>query len=120
MIPKGKLLIIGGAEDKGHWQEKHPPMKIKNKDFRHYEILGELLPPDKRKHQSIEVVTTASSIPEEVGRTYVRAYEKAGFKNVHQLNIDCKDEARNPEFLERISKAHAVLFSGGDQLRLST
>ncbi len=39
MTPKGKLLIIGGAEDKGPIRIR-PQIKSKNKDFVDYEILN--------------------------------------------------------------------------------
>jgi len=115
-MPKGKLLIIGGAEDKGEADSERP----RSRAFRHYEILGELLPPDNRKDHTIEVVTTASNEPLEMGRMYIRAYEKAGFQNVGHISIDNKDEARDAANIKRIEKAHAVLFSGGDQFRLAT
>lgn len=120
MIPKGKLLIIGGAEDKGEASTSVPEIKAKNKDFKHYEILGELIPPDRHVEHRIEVITTASSIPMEMGKTYIKAFAKAGFDNIHHISIESKDEARDPEWLRRIEKAHAILFSGGDQFRLAT
>ncbi|MFL5752893.1 MAG: cyanophycinase [Bacteroidia bacterium] len=119
MVPKGKLLIIGGAEDKGE-EKEFPAIKAKNKDFKHYEILGELLPPEAKKEHRIELITTASSIPLEMGATYIRSFSKAGFQNIGHMSIENKEEARNEEFIQRIEKAHAVLFSGGDQFRLST
>lgn len=117
--PKGKLLIIGGAEDKGD-EEGTPEIKSKNRNFKPYDILGELLPPVHRKKHSIEVITTASQIPAEMGKTYIKTFERAGFPNVGHMHISNKDEARDPAFLRRIENAHAVLFSGGDQFRLST
>ncbi len=118
MVPKGKLLIIGGAEDKG---ENHSPaIRHKNKEFKHYEILGELLPPDSRKDHHIEVITTASSEPMEMGRMYQNAFHKAGFSNVSHISIENKREARSKGFIKRIENSHAVLFSGGDQFRLAT
>jgi cyanophycinase len=119
MIPKGKLLIIGGAEDKGD-ANSTPDISQKNRDFKHYEILGELLPPDDRRNHQIEVITTASQEPLEMGRMYMRAFEKAGFSNVGHISIENKEEARTEAFLKRIETSHAVLFSGGDQFRLAT
>ncbi|HLG04501.1 MAG TPA: cyanophycinase [Bacteroidia bacterium] len=118
MIPKGKLLIIGGAEDKG--PNGHPAIKHKTKEFRHFEILGELLPPDKHKPHRIEVITTASSVPLELSEVYMKCYAYAGFKDVHHLSIEDKDQARDPEIIDRITKANVVLFTGGDQFRLAT
>jgi cyanophycinase len=119
MIPKGKLLIIGGAEDKGA-DVYTPPIQAKNKNFRQYEILGELLPPDKNKDHIIEVITTASEIPDETSMAYRNAFKKVGFQNVHHINIRTKDDARKEDFVKRVEKAHVVLFSGGDQFRLTT
>jgi cyanophycinase len=119
MTPKGKMLIIGGAEDKGEG-EFCPPIKGKNVNFKHYEILGELLPPEGSKEHRIEIITTASEIPEEMSKTYMNAYKRAGFQNIHHMSIQTKEEARSPAFLKRIEKTHVVLFSGGDQFRLST
>lgn len=119
MAPKGKLLIIGGAEDKGEDNEG-PPIKSKNKNFKNYEILGELLPPDPAKAHRIEIITTASEDPEVMSRTYMNSYKKAGFQNIHHIAIRTKEEAADPTYIERIKKANAVLFGGGDQFRLST
>ncbi|MGZ3883603.1 MAG: cyanophycinase, partial [Bacteroidia bacterium] len=117
--PKGKLLIIGGAEHKGD-EEGVPEIKTKNRNFKPYEILGELLPPDHRMDLSIELITTASQIPAEMGKTYIETFARAGFSNVGHMNIGNKDEARDPELIKRVANAHAVLFTGGDQFRLAT
>jgi cyanophycinase len=47
--PKGKILIIGGAEDKG--ENELLDSVNKNKGFRRYEILKELLKHSKNKIQ---------------------------------------------------------------------
>lgn len=120
MIPKGRLLIIGGAEDKGEGESQRPDIRDKNKNFKHYEILGELLPPDPKRDHIIEIITTASEDPEEMNRTYTNSFRRAGFNNIHHISIRSKEEARNKDYLLRLEKAHAVLFSGGDQFRLST
>ena len=57
MIPKGKLLIIGGGEDKGTSPEEGP---INKEHFRHFEILAELLPVGGGKQHVIEIITSAS------------------------------------------------------------
>ncbi len=119
MIPKGKLLIIGGAEDRGEDRDG-PYMKWRNKIFRHFEILGELLPPDPAKEHKLEIITTASEEPEEMSRVYFEAFRQAGFKDKQPKNIKNKDQARDPELRRRIEKADAVLFTGGNQLRLTT
>lgn len=115
-VPKGKLILIGGAEDKGE------SMAVKNitpKQINRLEILNQLIPARKQKG-GIEIITTASSEPHEVNAVYKKAFNRIGFKNVGFISIGNHPEAHNPMFLKRIKEAHAVLFSGGDQFRLST
>jgi cyanophycinase len=119
MTPKGKLLIIGGAEDKGPIRIR-PAIKLKNKEYVDFEILSRLIPESGHENSRLEVITTASQEPLKTGSAYIRAFRKAGFKNVGHVNIDNKEELKNSSHLERIQKAHAVFFSGGDQFRLST
>ena len=108
------LLIIGGAEDKGETVDIAPD----NKEFEAYEILKRLLP--KRKNDYVEVITTATKIPKEVGKEYQEVFARMGFKNVGVMNMENREAAMNENFVERIDRAYAVLFSGGDQFRLST
>jgi len=117
--PKGKLLIIGGSEDKGNESEA-PDIKDDNKGFRELDILSELLPENSRRKYSIEVITTASEIPIEMGERYTGAFTKVGFKEIGLMHIRNKQEASDPELLKRIERAHAVFFTGGDQFRLAT
>ncbi len=116
-IPKGKMLIIGGAEDKG--QKNKAENQTRNRQFEHFEILKELLP-KKRRKGILEVITTASGQPEDVEQIYRDAFTSMGFKQIGFINMGTTPDAANPIFIERINKAHAVLFSGGDQFRIST
>ncbi|MGB3947657.1 MAG: cyanophycinase, partial [Bacteroidia bacterium] len=67
----------------------------------------------------VEVITTASQIPEEVGENYVQSFGKLGCKNIGLIHIKNREDALNPEYIERIKKADGVMFTGGNQLRLS-
>jgi cyanophycinase len=116
MIPKGKLLIIGGAEDKG---EEAPDMEAQNKQFEHFEILNKLFSENNRS-QKIEVITTASKIPDEMQKKYIKAFKKIGYHQVGFIDIANKEEVRNKEYEDRISEAGSILFSGGDQFRISS
>lgn len=119
MTPKGSLLIIGGSEDKGI-KQGIPAIKEKNREFTHLEILGSLIPENLRKKQTVEIITTATEHPVEIIRIYRRTLKAAGYQSINFMNMENKDEARNPDLLNRIDRAHSVLFSGGDQFRLST
>ncbi len=116
-VPKSTLLLIGGAEDKG--SQSALENAAKNKNFQQFEILNELLP-KKNKKETIEIITTASNVPKEISEMYENAFSEVGFKNVGFINMGNNYDANNPEFIKRINKAHTVLFSGGDQFRLST
>lgn len=116
IIPKGRLLIIGGAEDKG---EEKLLMAYHNPKFVEMEILKELVS-GKLRNPRIEVITTASNEPEEQKKMYAQALNKVGYKNVGFINIQNKKEARNEVYSERIKKANTILLAGGDQFKVAT
>lgn len=122
MNPKGKLIVIGGAVDKGSFTEKNFDKQVeKNLNFFETGILKRLLVESRLKENSqIEIITTASKIPKEVGPEYAKALEYLGAKNVNVLHIETRDEALKEENAARVEKADVVLFTGGDQLRLTS
>lgn len=122
MTPKGKLVLIGGAVDKGSPTAKNPELKeSENLYFFERGILRRLiLESAKNGNSRIEIVTTASLIPEEVGAEYLRAFQSLGAKNTGVLHISCREEALDEKNAERIRQADVVMFTGGDQLRLSS
>ena len=76
---------------------------------------------ESAKHEGslVEVITTASQIPELVGDEYIKAFGQLNVTNVNVLHIKSREDAANKKYLERIRKADVVMFSGGDQLRLT-
>lgn len=117
-IPAGKLISIGGSEDKG--TEIDPQFAQKEHlNFFEFGILKRILSEMKGVNSCVEVITTASQIPEEVGENYVQAFGKLGCKNVGVIHIKKREDALNPEYLNRIKTADGVMFTGGNQLRLS-
>lgn len=115
--PKGKLIIIGGNEDKG--TNKNPNFRQKKYlDFFELGILKRIINEIKGEDSYIEVITSASRIPEEVGKNYIIAFALLNCKNVRLMHIRSRKDVLNPEYQERISKADGVLFTGGNQLRL--
>ncbi len=117
-IPKGKLISIGGSEDKGTGIEPNFEPK-KHLQFFEFGILKHILSEMKGVDSLVEVITTASQIPEEVGENYLSAFGKLGAKNIGVIHIKNREDALNPEYLERIKKADGVMFTGGNQMRLS-
>lgn len=119
---QGKLIIIGGAVDKGSFTETDLDKNAaKNLNFFEAGILKRIIEESKYKNQSrIEVITTASKIPKEIGPEYVKALSYLGANNVDVLNIERREQAMEPEILSRLKAADVVMFTGGDQLRLTS
>jgi cyanophycinase len=67
----------------------------------------------------IEVITTASEIPEEVGQNYVDAFKRLGCSNVGVIHVKNREDAQKSEYLERIRQADGVMMTGGNQMRLT-
>src|SRR5690606_7230362 len=119
---KGKLIIIGGAVDTGSFTETSFDANVANNlNFFETGILKRILDESKHKKKSrIEIVTTASKIPKEVGHEYVKAFNYLGAENVDVLNIEKRDEASYEPYIKRLKAADVVMFTGGDQLRLTS
>ncbi len=119
-VPKGKLIIIGGSVDKGSFSESPDDLSRKLKFFEEG-ILNKIIKVSAKNNLSrIEIITTASSIPEEVGTEYVNAFKNLDVLNVGVLNIKTREEANATENVERLKNADVVMFTGGDQLRLTS
>ena len=116
--PKGKLIAIGGAEDKGTDLEIGE-IHRNNLNFFELGILRRVVEEAGGVNSRIEVITTASTIPYEVGENYLNAFGKIGCTNIGLLHIRNRHDAINDEYIERIRHCDAVMFSGGNQLRLS-
>lgn len=122
METKGKLIIIGGAVDKGSFTEGVFDKDVaKNLNFFETGILKRLINESKHKEKSrIEILTTASKIPKEVGAEYVKALAYLGALNTGVLDIDKREKATDPEILKRVQEADVIMVTGGDQLRLTS
>jgi cyanophycinase len=117
-IPQGKLFAIGGAEDKGVDLEKGEMVR-NNLNFFELGILRRIVEEAGGPSIRMEVVTTASMIPNEVGENYLNAFGKIGCTNIGLLPIRNRADAMQQDYIDRIKKCDAVMFSGGNQLRLS-
>lgn len=116
--PKGKLIAIGGAEDKGTDLEKGE-IHRNNLNFFELGILRHVINEAGGNMSRIEVITTASMIPNEVGNNYLNAFGKLGCINIGVMHIRNRFDATQPEYIERIKKCDAIMFSGGNQMRLT-
>jgi cyanophycinase len=116
--PKGKLIAVGGAEDKGTDLERGQ-ISRNNLNFFELGILRRIVEEAGGPTVRIEIITTASIIPNEVGENYLNAFGKISCTNVGLMPIRNRQDAMKDEYLERIRHCDAVMFSGGNQLRLS-
>jgi cyanophycinase len=99
---QGKLLIIGGAEDK-------------DGDCK---ILREFLRCAGGTKARIVVMTAATSLPGEVGDNYIRVFERLGAEDVRVVDTQKPEDANNPDYLEAIEQATGIFFTGGEQARI--
>jgi cyanophycinase len=100
----GRLLIIGGNEDRNE---------------KRMEILPHFVKMCGGKRARILVCGTPS---EEVGkkeRTYARLFRKIGVSEVMEPKIVRRHEGEEDEAVEMVRRATGVFFTGGDQLRLT-
>ncbi len=118
-LPKGRLLIIGGHEEKIFSGEPDSSLR-KELHMPHFKILGSLIDNLPHTHNAIEIIATASSMPDEIEAAYVAAYKGAGYNHVGIIKIPDDVAANDPEHIKRIHYAHAVFFTGGDQRKLTT
>lgn len=101
---KGKLIIIGGAEDKEG----------------ECEILKKVIELSGGENPKIVVMTTATEHPKEVGNLYRRIFKRLGVKDIDILNINSRDDASNEDYIGFMREATCIFFTGGDQLRITS
>jgi cyanophycinase len=117
--PKGKLIAIGGAEDKGTDLEKGE-IHRNNLNFFELGILRRFVEEAGGNKARIEIVTTASMIPYETGNNYINAFGKIGCINIGVMDIRNRYDATKPEHIECLKNCDAIMFTGGNQMRLSS
>lgn len=104
--PKGRLVIIGGAE------EKHRQGQM--------EILEVVAQHAKRDGGKVVVVTAATQYPEELAATYKKVFNGLGISKVEDLDIRTRADAQAQENVDKVKDAAVIFFTGGDQLRITS
>ncbi|HEX2901462.1 MAG TPA: cyanophycinase [Bacteroidia bacterium] len=107
---KGTLIPIGGNEDKGMGENEMYTL-----EFLKEGILSHVVRESGGERSRIVVIPTASSIPHEVGKNYLHAFDKLGVNHVEVMHIHNRDESERTDYLRSIEQADCVMFSGGDQ-----
>jgi cyanophycinase len=98
----GVLVIIGGREDR--LGPKH--------------VLREVVA--RVGEGTLVVATMASEIPDEQWKDYQRAFAELGLKRMAHLDVRSREEAVEEKRIKSLASASAVLFTGGDQVRLTS
>jgi cyanophycinase len=111
---KGILIPIGGNEDKGNGDNEMYTLEFIQNGILHHvvRLAGGV-------DSKIVIIPTASSIPDEVIDNYMDAFQKLGCSDVHALDIRTREQSEEPENIKLIEEANAVLFSGGDQSKIT-
>lgn len=99
---KGRLVIIGGAEER---EGK-------------CEILKEFVRLSGGRQARIGIMTAATSYPEEVGKEYTEIFERLGAEKVEVIDTAEREDADNPDLVALIAELTGVFFTGGDQRRI--
>lgn len=101
---RGKLVIIGGKEDKN------------NKCL----ILKKFLELSGGEDACIVILTSATDEPEKIGAAYCQVFNSLGCTKVHILDIPSRIAAGSKEIGVLINRATGVFFTGGDQLKITS
>ncbi|NLJ33054.1 MAG: cyanophycinase [Firmicutes bacterium] len=101
---EGRLLIIGGAEDREG----------------DCEILREVVALAKGRGQGLVVITAASRGGAQLGREYREIFQRLGARRVRILHVNQRERANDPAVAVDLRRAGGIFFSGGDQLRLTS
>lgn len=99
----GRLIIIGGAEDKEG----------------ECKILREFVREAGGLQARVVVMTVATGLPGEVGAMYINIFERLGVEDVRVVDTGRREDASNPQAIADIQQATGVFFTGGNQSRIT-
>lgn len=100
----GRLLIIGGAEDRCCGSG----------------LLERFVGLCGGEKARIVLVTTATSMPQEVLAEYERVFRKLGVDQTSELRLRGRGDADGDDAADLLTEATGVFFTGGDQSKLRT
>jgi cyanophycinase len=104
IIFHGRLIAIGGNEDRVHEQE----------------VLNRVVQEIGKADYKVVVIPTASEKPEQRGKDYQQVFTLLGAATVEVLNIRQRAQANNKALAKKLDDADLIFLTGGDQLRLTT
>lgn len=101
---KGRLIIIGGAEEKSYDGV----------------VLQKVAQLSGGRDANIVVVTVATQEPEEQGERYVDLFSGMDVYDVNLVHIMDRNDANNMKNIQALEDATCIFFTGGDQLRITS
>ncbi len=101
-VPAGRLLIIGGGEDRCCGAG----------------VLERFVELSGGEQARITLVTTATGIPDEVHAEYERVFRKLGVDQTRELRLRGRADADSDAAVAALRDSTGVFFSGGDQSRI--
>jgi cyanophycinase len=99
---KGKLIIIGGHEDKEGAAT----------------ILEAVA--QEAKKGTLVIMTVATQLPGEMAEEYATIFQRMGVKKIEVVDINTREDGRNEANVEKVAAAAVLFFTGGDQLRITS
>ncbi|GAB6169201.1 cyanophycinase [Clostridium carnis] len=100
----GKLIIIGGAEDKEGDKE----------------ILKRVCNSINKSSDIILVATIATEYPKEAFEKYKKVFNQLGVDNIRGLDITEREHSFDENNINLIDESALIFFTGGDQLRITS
>jgi cyanophycinase len=113
-VPQGKLLCIGGKEDKGAADPKR-----QTPEYHNMEILSRFAEELAGNNPTVAIIPTASNEPDELVRDYKEVFRKLKIPHVEVLDVRTREDAKNQDYCKIIEKAAGIFITGGDQLKLT-
>ena len=111
LMPRGVLIAIGGHEDKtadAHGDSDTTSNVILRRFIEEIKLDGPVL-----------VVPIASEHPEEAAADYLTVFEALGVRRVEVLDVRQRSQADSEHNMRLLNEAAGLMFTGGDQLRLT-
>jgi len=101
---KGRLVIIGGAEDKEG----------------DCVILKEFIRLAGAAKARVAVMTVATDQPDEYADEYLKVFKRLGVDDARAVDVSSRKDVHDPKALEIIERATGIFFTGGDQLHITS
>jgi len=100
--PTGRLILIGGAED------------------REGEMVILRQVAARARGGRLAVVTAASSEPDQMWALYRRVFDTLGVRDVVHVEVEDREAAYDPANVQLLKTAKVIFFTGGDQVRITS